>query len=127
MTTLERQNPGKITESRRKRIAKGCGMKEEDIKQFLMQFEQMKMIMKQFTKMTDGMKAEAPTGAGSMGLKMPRSHKKKKKDGLDMGGMGMPGGFPGMPGLPNMPGGKMPKLPPGFPKGGGFPPGFFGK
>lgn len=120
MTTVERQNPEKINDSRRKRIAKGCGIKEDEIKQFLVQFEQMKMIMKQFTKMTDGFKAEQTSAAGGgIGLKMPRSHKKKKKDALDMSGMGMPGGFPNMPGMPKMPGGKMPKLPPGF------PPGFF--
>lgn len=133
MTSAERQNPEKINDSRRKRIAKGCGMQDDDIKQFLMQFEQMKMIMKQFTKMTDGFKPDSAvnTGSGSMGLKMPRSIKKKKKDPLDMSGMGMPGGmpsgFPGMPGMsgmPQMPGGKMPKLPPGMKLPPGFP---FGK
>jgi signal recognition particle subunit SRP54 len=131
MTPVERQNPEKINESRRKRIARGCGIKEEEIKQFLVQFEQMKMIMKQFTKLTDSAKAEHAAGGGGVGLKMPRSQKKKKKESFGMDGMGMPGSFPGMPGmpgLPKMPGGKMPKLPPGFPKsGGGFPPGFFGK
>lgn len=135
MTPAERQNPEIIKEGRRKRIAKGCGMKDEEIAQFLVQFEQMKMIMKQFTKMTDGMKKEAAPAAG--GLKMPRSMKKKKKGGFpNMSGMpGMPGG--GFPNMPNMPGGGMPdlsKMPGGFPglpglfgkgKGGGkFPPGF---
>jgi signal recognition particle subunit SRP54 len=143
MTPAERRKPEAINDSRKKRIAKGCGMPEEEISRFLMQFEQMRMMMKQLTKMTDGFKKDSdPSAMG--GLKMPRSMKKKKQGGLgDFGDMGaggfpgMPGGMPNMPGMPaggfpGMPGGKMPKLPPGmklppgFPKGG-FPPGFFGK
>jgi signal recognition particle subunit SRP54 len=135
MTLGERRKPELVNEGRKKRIAKGCGLSEEEVGGFLMQFEQMRMMMKQLTKMTDGMKKEANPTAMS-GLKMPRSIKKKKKDG--MGDFGLGGGFPGMPGMPpgggfpNMPGGKMPKLPPGmklppgFPKGG-LPPDFFGK
>jgi len=140
MTQAERRKPEQINESRKKRIAKGCGMPEEEITRFLMQFEQMRMMMKQLTKMTDGFKKESDSSPMS-GLKMPRSMKKKKQGGF--GDMGMGGGFPGMPnmpgmpgmpsgGFPGMPGGKMPKLPPGmkmppgFPKGG-FPPDFFGK
>ena len=137
MTKAERQKPESINESRRQRIAKGCGMPETEIAQFLTQFEQMRMIMKQLTRMTDGMKKDAMPGPLG-GLKMPRSNRKKsKKDGgLEemMQGMQGGGGFPGMPGMPGMPsggfpklpGGKMPKLPPGFPKGG-LPPEFFGK
>jgi signal recognition particle subunit SRP54 len=151
MTALERQKPDLIKGSRLSRIAKGCGMLETDIDQFLRQFEQMRMIMKQFTKMTDGFRQDsAPAAMG--GLKMPRSHRKKNKSSSleDLFGAGgdkmLPGGgFPGgalPPGFPKMPGakggkggkgGKMPKLPPGmklppgFPGGGGIPPEFFGK
>jgi signal recognition particle subunit SRP54 len=139
MTVAERRKPDIIKESRRQRIAKGCGLPEEEISQFLVQFEQMRMIMKQLTKMTDGIRNEA-NPSPMAGLKMPRSMKKKKHaGGLDAFGAG---GFPGLPGMPNMPGGgfpgmpkmpggKMPKLPPGmklppgFPQGGNFPPGFF--
>jgi signal recognition particle subunit SRP54 len=114
MTVAERRKPELIKDGRLKRIAKGCGMKEDEIKAFLVQFEQMRMIMKQLTRMTDGMKKEAAPAGNA--LKMPRSMKKKKKDGMPQ--------MPGMPpGFPNMPGGG---LPPGFPKGG-MPPGFFGK
>ena len=137
MTVAERRKPDIIKESRRLRIANGCGLPEEEISQFLVQFEQMRMIMKQLTKMTDGMRNE--TNPSPMaGLKMPRSMKKKKNTGglEDMFGAsgfpGMPGmGGGGFPGMPKMPGGKMPKLPPGmklppgFPQGGNFPPGFF--
>jgi signal recognition particle subunit SRP54 len=142
MTFEERRKPERINESCKKRIAKGCGMKEEDIAQFLVQFEQMRMIMKQLTKMTDGFKKDADEAKpGTMGgLTMPRSIKKKKKDPFaDLAKQGG-GGFPGMPNMPGMPagfpkmpgGGKMPKLPPGmklppgFPQGG-IPPEFFGK
>lgn len=137
MTPAERQHPENITESRRQRIAKGCGMQPEDIRQFLVQFEQMRMMMKQLTRMTDDAKKESlPSGAagGMAGLKMPRSQKKgKKKDpfaklGLPPGGMPPGGGgFPGMPGLPGgfpgMPtgGGGFPKLPPGLFGQGGKP------
>lgn len=128
MTPEERRKPEIITESRQRRIARGCGMKEEDIKQFLTQFEQMKFMMQQLTKMTDGMKKEAAPAKG--GLHMPRSMKKKKKNplegfpGLPPGG-GMPPGFPGMPPGGGLPPGFPGKLPPGFPgKGGKFPPGF---
>lgn len=139
MTAAERSKPEIITESRRKRIAQGCGMKDADLEAFLRQFEQMRMMMKQFTKFTDSMKPEqAAGGSGGMGgLKMPRSIKKKKKDPMADFAQGMgEGGFPGMPGMgggmPDLSKMKMPKLPkgmklpPGFPKGG-LPPDFFGK
>lgn len=125
MTLAERRKPEIINESRQKRIAKGCGMAEEEIKQFLTQFEQMKFMMQQLTKMTDGFKKEAAPQARG-GLHMPRSMKKKKKNPLgNMPGMppgGMPPGFPGMPPGGGLPPGFPGKLPPGFPgKGGKFP------
>lgn len=134
MTLAERRKPELINESRRQRIAKGCGMPDEVLEAFLRQFEQMRMVMKQLTRFTDGMKPEsaASGSSGSGGLKMPRSIKKKKKDPLAEMMQGMGGGFPGMPGgggMPDLSNMKMPKgmkLPPGFPKGG-IPPEFFGK
>ena len=96
MTPAERENPDIITQSRQKRIAIGCGYKESDISKFLVQFNQMKMMMKQMTKMTDDVKKEqAPA---SFGLKMPRSMRKKKKqksmDDFSKGLPQQPGGFP---------------------------------
>ncbi len=130
MTLAERRKPELINESRRQRIAKGCGMKDADLEAFLRQFEQMRMVMKQLTQFTGGMNAEPESAAGGMsGLKMPRSIKKKKKDPMAEMMQGM-GGFPGMPGMPSGGGGmpdlskmKMPKMP----KGMKLPPGFFGK
>lgn len=132
MTVAERRKPELINESRRKRIAKGCGMQESELEAFLRQFEQMRMVMKQLTQFTDSMKPQSDTAPGGLsGLKMPRSIKKKKKDPFadmmqGMGGAGFPGmpGLPsGGPGLPDLSKMKLPKMP----KGMKFPPGFFGK
>ena len=49
MTPEERLKPEIINGSRRKRIAKGCGLGVEDVNRLLKQFEQMKKMMKQFT------------------------------------------------------------------------------
>ena len=46
MTPQERENPSLINTSRKKRIAKGCGMEMREINQFMQQFEQMRMMMK---------------------------------------------------------------------------------
>lgn len=48
MTVEERRNPDLIKGSRLKRIAMGCGRQEQDISQFLKQFEMMRQVMKQF-------------------------------------------------------------------------------
>ena len=51
MTPEERLKPEIINGSRRKRIAKGCGLGVEDVNRLLKQFDQMKKMMKQFTNM----------------------------------------------------------------------------
>jgi signal recognition particle subunit SRP54 len=51
MTPLERKNPGVINGSRKKRIAKGSGNKLEEVNQFMRQFEQMRKMMHQMSKM----------------------------------------------------------------------------
>ena len=51
MTPEERAKPDIINGSRRKRIAKGCGLGGEDVNRLLKQFEQMKKMMKQFSSM----------------------------------------------------------------------------
>ena len=75
MTPQEREKPELINASRKRRIAAGCGMKVEDVNRLLKQFDQMKKMMKQFT----------------------RKGKRRSFPGLGgMGGMGG-AGFPGMP------------------------------
>jgi len=50
MTMDERLRPETINGSRRKRIAKGSGTTVEDVNKLLRQFDQMKKLMKQFSK-----------------------------------------------------------------------------
>ncbi len=50
MTPKERRHPEIIKASRKIRIAKGSGMKVEDVNRLLNQFEQMKKMMKQISK-----------------------------------------------------------------------------
>jgi signal recognition particle subunit SRP54 len=54
MTPYERNNPDVIDQSRRKRIAAGCGKQMADVNAFMKQFEQMKGMMKNMNKMTPG-------------------------------------------------------------------------
>ncbi len=75
MTPKERENPGIIAASRKKRIASGAGVKVEDVNRMLKGFEQMQKLIKQFS------------GPG-MGKKMKK-----------MKGLGGFGGFPGFPGF----------------------------
>ena len=49
MTPKERENPGIIGASRKKRIAAGCGLKVEDVNRLLNQYRQMQKMMKQLT------------------------------------------------------------------------------
>lgn len=47
MTPGERRRPDSIDSSRRRRIAKGCGLTTQDVNQLLNQFKQMQKMMKQ--------------------------------------------------------------------------------
>ena len=73
MTPRERENPGIIGASRKKRIAAGSGVRVEDVNKLLKSFDQMQKMIKQFS------------GPG-MGKKL------KRMKGL----AGFRGGFPGM-------------------------------
>ena len=46
MTPYERRHPEVLKAQRKIRIAKGCGMKVEDVNRLINQFEQMKKMMK---------------------------------------------------------------------------------
>lgn len=52
MTIEERKNPDIINGSRKKRIAKGCGLTVMEVNKLLKQFKDMKVMMKQFTNMS---------------------------------------------------------------------------
>ena len=49
MTPKERRHPDIIKASRKTRIAKGCGLSVQEVNKLLMQFDQMKKMMKQFS------------------------------------------------------------------------------
>lgn len=49
MTPQERKHPDIIKASRKTRIAKGCGLSVQEVNKLLMQFEQMKKMMKQMS------------------------------------------------------------------------------
>jgi signal recognition particle subunit SRP54 len=54
MTPYERNNPDVIDQSRRKRLAQGCGKDISEVNAFLKQFDQMKQMMKMMNKMPMG-------------------------------------------------------------------------
>lgn len=66
MTPEERANPKLINTSRKKRIAKGCGMETAEINQYMQQFEQMRMMMKGMHDMKSMMGKMGNMGAGGM-------------------------------------------------------------
>lgn len=59
MTREERLRPEIINASRRKRIANGSGTSLQDVNRLLKQFDEMKKMMKQFTRMMGGSKGKA--------------------------------------------------------------------
>jgi signal recognition particle subunit SRP54 len=77
MTPQERENPGILGSSRKKRIAAGSGTRVEDVNRLLKQFDSMQKMVKQLT------------GPGAS----KKMKKLQRKGGFPMGGMG---GFPGM-------------------------------
>ncbi len=58
MTKKERENPAIINSSRKRRIAFGSGTQVQDVNALLKQFEQMKMMFKQFGSMKKGGKGK---------------------------------------------------------------------
>ena len=50
MTPQERENPQILGASRKKRIAKGCGLEVVDVNRLLKQFEAMQQMLKQFNR-----------------------------------------------------------------------------
>jgi signal recognition particle subunit SRP54 len=79
MTPQERRDPDIINASRKKRIAKGCGMTVQDVNQLLASFKQTQKMMKQM-----------------MGMQRPMGGRKGRRGMGALGGMGGMGGG-GMP------------------------------
>ena len=68
MTPKERENPGIIGASRKKRIAAGAGVRVEDVNRLLKSFDQMKAMIKQFSGPGAGKKMKRMRGFGGMGF-----------------------------------------------------------
>lgn len=106
MTPDERIRPEIINMSRRRRIAKGSGLKDNEIGQMLNEFEQMRKMFTQFRKMMGGMPIPGFGGMpGGAGMEAPNWDEIMKNSA-----MMPPGGQQG----PN-PG----RVPPGYRPGGG--------
>lgn len=69
MTPEERSNLDLINTSRKKRIAKGCGMSLAEVNQIITQFQQMRMMMKGMSDMKEMMSKSGgmPNFGGKMG------------------------------------------------------------
>ncbi len=73
MTPKERENPGILNASRKRRIAAGCGLEVVDVNRLLKQFEMMQQLTKQLSKgkLPRGL---AGLGGGFNGGGMSRMH-----------------------------------------------------
>ena len=76
MTPEERDNPDIISSSRKIRIAKGSGMKVEDVNKLLKQFDQTRKMMKQ---MTSGNSPFGKLGGKMVSKALKKKSKNKKK------------------------------------------------
>lgn len=71
MTKKERAEPDLIDTPRRRRIAKGAGVEPHEVNQFLKQFTQVRVLMKQMATMSVWQRLKMVTGMGKMGAFMP--------------------------------------------------------
>ena len=71
MTKNERADPDTIDTPRRRRIAKGAGVEPHEVNQFLKQFDQVRVLMKQMASMSMWQRLKMVTGLGKMGAFMP--------------------------------------------------------
>ncbi|MBX9582922.1 MAG: signal recognition particle protein [Gemmataceae bacterium] len=71
MTKKEKADPDSIDPSRRRRIAKGAGVEPHEVNQFLKQFDQVRVLMKQMASMSLWQRMKMVTGLGKMGAFTP--------------------------------------------------------
>lgn len=81
MSKKEKADPDIIDQSRRRRIAEGCGVQPHEVKQFLTQFDQVRALMKQMSEMSIFQKMKMMTGLGKMGAFMPGGMNQLKTKG----------------------------------------------
>lgn len=122
MTPEERRKPEVINMSRRRRIARGCGIQENEIGRMLNEFQQMRQMFGAMRGMMGGMNIPGMPGMGGMpgfgGGQNPQGGGPSAFP--DFPNIGGPGAFP--PGMPPINLGKRlpPNFPGGRPGGGGF-------
>ncbi len=71
MTKKEKADPDIIDTPRRRRIAKGAGVEPHEINQFLKQFAQLRVLMKQMSQMSLWQRLKMVTGMGKAGAFLP--------------------------------------------------------
>ena len=71
MTKKERADPDIIDTPRRRRIARGSGVEPHEVNQFLKQFDQVRVLMKQMASMSLWQRVKMVTGLGKAGAFMP--------------------------------------------------------
>jgi signal recognition particle subunit SRP54 len=71
MTKEERRNPDIIDIGRRRRIAQGSGTDPADVKKFLQQFDQVRVLMRQVAKMSIWERIKMVSNLGKMGAFQP--------------------------------------------------------
>ncbi|MBV9125122.1 MAG: signal recognition particle protein [Planctomycetes bacterium] len=81
MTKEERRNPDLIDLGRRRRIAEGSGTEPHEVKQFLNQFSQIRVLMRQMAKMSVWDRVKMVTGLGKMGAFQPGAKMLRTKVG----------------------------------------------
>jgi signal recognition particle subunit SRP54 len=81
MTKEERRDPDVIDINRRRRIASGSGTEPHEVKQFLGQFEQVRVIMRQMANMSILDRIKMMTGLGKAGALSPGGMLPKQKIG----------------------------------------------
>jgi len=91
MTHKERRNPSLINQSRIRRIAKGAGLKESQVSQFIKEFDQMRAMSKAMSGMWAGGQA---TNLNEMAHMMREAQKTQKQQAKkERGGMFGGGSF----------------------------------
>ena len=71
MTPKERENPGIIGASRKKRIAAGAGVRVEDVNKLMKSYDQMRQLVRQFSGPGAGKKMKRMRGLGGFGGGFP--------------------------------------------------------
>ena len=71
MTPKERENPGIIGASRKKRIANGAGVRVEDVNKLMKSYDQMRQLVRQFSGPGAGKKMKRLRGLGGFGGGFP--------------------------------------------------------